>query len=277
MILWINGKYINESEAGISPLDHGYLYGLTFYEKFRTYKGQVVLFQEHYNQLIKKLNQFHIKMPYSVTDVHQVIKEFTSKVDEQEGIITINVSAGIGHPLLHFQETYYHPNVVIFRTDLFPRKRGVEKSAKWLHVKSSYNLNENKFLGSLEISDLENVEGLFLSERGIITEGLASTIFFAKEGTLFTPSVTSGVTHSVIRQWVINAAKQMGYRVVEDIFISKDLEEAYECFVTNSVEELVPISNIGNIKFLGKDGTTYQRLHQAYIEEILRTVRKGEC
>ncbi|CAM5213192.1 4-amino-4-deoxychorismate lyase OS=Ureibacillus acetophenoni OX=614649 GN=SAMN05877842_1248 PE=4 SV=1 [Ureibacillus acetophenoni] len=75
---------------------------------------------------------------------------------------------------------------------------------------------------------------------------------------------------------MINTAKQMGYRVVEDLFIKKDLEEAYECFVTNSIDEIVPISNIGNVQFLGRDGTIYQRLHNAYIDEILRTIKKGE-
>ncbi|SOC44809.1 aminotransferase class IV [Ureibacillus acetophenoni] len=277
MILWMNGKYINDSECGISPLDHGYLYGFTFFEKFRTYKGQVILFQEHYNQLIKKLNQFHIKMPHSVMDVYQVIKELSSKDQDKNNIFLLSVSAGNAHPPLQFQETYNHPNVMIIRTELFPRKRGVEKSAKWLEVSNGFSINENKYLGSLEISDPEHIEGLLITERGIITEGLTSTIFFAKEGTLFTPSLSLGVSPSVIRQWVINTAIQMGYRVVEDLFIKKDLEEAYECFVANSVEELIPISNIGNIKFLGRDGTIYQRLHQAYIEEILKTVRKGEC
>ena len=63
--------------------------------------------------------------------------------------------------------------------------------------------------------------------------------------------MTADVTPGITRQWVINTAKQMGYRVVEDLFIKKDLEDAYECFVTNSVEELVPISNIGKFSFWG--------------------------
>ncbi len=276
MILWMNGNYINETEVNISPFDHGYLYGLNYFEKFRTYKGQVVLFHEHYHRLVTKLNQFHIKMPYSVTDMQQVIKELTRNANEQDGIFLLNVSAGNCHSQLQFQSRYDHPNVVVYRKELFPKKRGVEKSAKWLNAQGNYTSIENKFLGSLEIDNLENIEGFFLSQRGIVTEGISSNIFFAKNRTIFTPSLATGITPGITRQWVINTARQFGYRVVEDLFVKKDLEEAYECFVTNSVEELVPISNIGNIQFLGGDGTIYQRLHQAYIDEILRTVKKGE-
>ncbi|CAM5213199.1 4-amino-4-deoxychorismate lyase OS=Ureibacillus acetophenoni OX=614649 GN=SAMN05877842_1248 PE=4 SV=1 [Ureibacillus acetophenoni] len=92
MILWMNGKYIDEKEITISSFDHGFLYGINFFEKFRTYKGQVVLFQEHYNRLITKLNQFRIKMPYSVKEILQVIQQLRSYANDQEGIYFINVS-----------------------------------------------------------------------------------------------------------------------------------------------------------------------------------------
>jgi len=276
MNLWMNGKYINNTEAGISPFDHGYLYGLNFFEKFRTYKGQVVLFQEHYNRLISRLNQFHIKMTYSVKDILQVIDHLYQHDKEQDRIYLLNVSAGVYNNQLQFQSKYNNPKVIVYHTGLISRKRGEEKEGKWIQADDDYSPIENRFLGSLTVENLETVEGFFLSKKGIVTEGFSSTIFFVKDGVLYTPSLTSGITSSVIRQWVIHTAKQMGYRVVEDLFIKKDLEDAYECFVANSVEELVPISNIGNIRFLGKDGTLYQRLHNAYIEEILKTVQKGE-
>lgn len=278
MILWMNGKYIDEKEITISSFDHGFLYGINFFEKFRTYKGQVVLFQEHYNRLITKLNQFRIKMPYSVKEILQVIQQLRSYANDQEGIYFINVSTRNEKSPLQFPTINNNePNVTIFRTDLFPRKRGVEKEAKWLHVREDVNsLFEQRFLGNLEIDNIEKVEGIFLRDNRFVTEGLTSNIFFTKEKTIFTPSLAMGITPGITRQWVINTAKQMGYRVVEDLFIKKDLEEAYECFVTNSIDEIVPISNIGNVQFLGRDGTIYQRLHNAYIDEILRTIKKGE-
>ncbi|KGR73503.1 aminotransferase class IV [Ureibacillus manganicus] len=276
MILWMNGNYISEDDAAISPFDHGYLYGLSFFEKFRTYKGQVVLFQEHYHRLITKLNQFHIEMPYSVPEILRVIKDLTKKANNQDGLFYLTVSAGNNNLQMQFQSSYKEPNVCIIRREIFPGERGREKSAKWLEMKGTYTLHENRYLGSLEIEQLDNTEGFFLSQRGIITEGITSNVFFAKDGVLYTPSIATGITPGITRQWVINTAKQIGYRVVEDLFIRQDLEDAYECFVTNSIEELVPISNIDNIHFLGKDGTIYQRLHQAYIDEILRTVKKGE-
>ena len=34
-----NGDYVKEEELRISPLDHGYLYGLGVFETLRTYDG----------------------------------------------------------------------------------------------------------------------------------------------------------------------------------------------------------------------------------------------
>ena len=39
MLIYVNGQFVEASEAKISPYDHGYLYGLGVFETFRIYKG----------------------------------------------------------------------------------------------------------------------------------------------------------------------------------------------------------------------------------------------
>ena len=43
MLIYVNGQYIESSEARISPYDHGYLYGLGVFETFRIYNGHPFL------------------------------------------------------------------------------------------------------------------------------------------------------------------------------------------------------------------------------------------
>ncbi len=40
MIIYLNGQYIEEKEAALSPFDHGYLYGIGAFETFRLYNGR---------------------------------------------------------------------------------------------------------------------------------------------------------------------------------------------------------------------------------------------
>lgn len=276
MILWMDGQFIEEEQdIKISPFDHGYLYGLNFFKTFRTYKGKVVLFQEHYSQLISTLNEYRIKMPYTVIELMEVIEEITNKANGQDGMIRLNISAGNQSKTLQLQPKYNKPNVIIFYESLAERKRGLVKSGKWLKTKKDPAKYNNKYLGSLEVDNIEKVEGFFTTPKGYIADGIHSNIFWVKDQILYTPDSILGIEEGVIRQWVIQTAKIFGYRVVEGLFFPKELENAFECFITNSVDEIVPISNIGRAKFLGENGPLYQQLHQAYIDEILKTIREA--
>ncbi len=280
MLCWINGKYVDDTEMRISPFDHGFLYGLVFYETFRTYNGKVVLLEEHFNRLCTSLNLYRINIPFTLKEIEEAINELI-KQSGDDGIIRLNVSAGNHNLSIPFK--YENPTVILYQTALQKRRRGMEKSAKWLKIKNMipelHSLGAHHFgnnvLARFEIENLFIMEGFFTTSKGLILDGMTSNIFWARDGILYTPSVSMGVTPAVMRQWVIMMARQLGYRVIEDIFIKKDLENAYECFITNSIEELVPISNIGKNKFLGNNGPIYQRLHQAYIEEIIQTMKRG--
>ena len=53
------------------------------------------------------------------------------------------------------------------------------------------------------------------------------------------------------------------------------LEAADEVFITNAVQEIVPIKEIDGKQFLGNKGPVYRALHNAYVKCIQeeRTVR----
>lgn len=282
MLCWINGQYVDDTEIMISPFDHGFLYGLGFYETFRTYSGKVVLLEEHFNRLCSALNLYRINIPYTLKEIQEAIYELTRSMGE-DAIIRLNVSAGYNSLSIPYK--YESPNVILFQTPLIKRKRNTEKAAQWLQIRRvvdehhcfSFRSNYfgNNVLARFEIEDLTTTEGFFLTSKGFIADGITSNIFWARDGILYTPSISTGIIPGITRQWSIMIARRLGYRVVEDVFIKKELENAYECFITNSIEELVPISNIEKIHFLGENGPMYQRLHQAYIEEIIQTVKRG--
>lgn len=282
MNCWINGQYVEESNLLISPFDHGFLYGLGFFEKFRTYNGKVVLFQEHFNRLCLALNQCRIMMPYTILNLQDVITELTKNAQGEDGIFCLIVSAGSAE--LSLQSKYDQPNVILFRKPLQQRKRGTEKVAQWLktprntpeHISrvKSHHFGNNVF-GRFEIENIDRCEGFFMTPKGFVAEGITSNVFWAKDGILYTPSLATGILPGITRQWLIITAKRLGYRVKEGLFLKSELEESFECFITNSIEELVPISKIGKVKFLGENGPIYQRFHHAYIEEIIHTMKRS--
>lgn len=285
MICWMNGQYIEASELMVSPFDHGFLYGLGFFETMRTYKGEPVFLQDHFQRLMESLNIYHIDMPYTLSELAEVMQQLNDLNGGDDGYFRINVSAGV-HDLGLAPNEYQKPNVIVFRKPLTLPARGTEKQAVLLKtvrnkpetdIRSKSHHYGNNVLARMELPNLASYEGFFLTEDGYLAEGITSNIFWAKRDVLYTPSLNTGILPGITRKIVMVIAQELGYEVRESLYDQCDLAEAQECFITNSVQELVPISSLGQKSFAGADGAIYQRLHQAYIAEIREIVGGKTC
>ena len=92
-------------------------------------------------------------------------------------------------------------------------------------------------------------EALFLNEKGEITEGCISNIFFVKDQAIVTPSLDSGLLPGITRGKIINILFQKGIRVKERPVFLKELFYFKAAFLTNAIIEVMPIIQIGDIKY----------------------------
>ena len=276
MQCWLNGTYVTAEELRISPFDHGFLYGLGFFETLRTYNGKVLFWEAHMERLQAALTQFHIHLPYTKQDLLAVIKQLNLAAGGQDGYFRLNVSAG-EHGIGLQPSEYTQPNVIVFRKELPDIPRGKEKTAQWLEVRrntpegalrvKSHHYGNN-VLGRFEMSSLAMQEGFFLTEEGYVAEGVTSNIFWVKDDILYTPSLEAGILPGITRAWILEHAQSVGIEIREGLFTKNDVEQGSECFITNSVQELVPICKLEDIQLLGNKGPIYLRLHEAFIKEV---------
>ncbi|MFJ7738674.1 aminodeoxychorismate lyase [Lysinibacillus sp. NPDC097287] len=276
MQCWMNGEYVTAADLRISPFDHGFLYGLGFFETFRTYGGKILFFEAHMERLQAALTQFRIHIPYTPDELIAVVEYLNEKAGGQDGYFRLNVSAG-EHGIGLQPTEYTEPNVIVFRKELNAAPSGQEKRAQWLEtprnspehgVRVKSHHYGNNVLGRFELPSLATQEGFFLTEEGYVAEGVTSNVFWVKGDILYTPSLETGILPGITRNWVIQKAKQLGIQVEVGLFTQNDVEQASECFITNSVQELVPIGRLEDIQLLGNKGPVYTRLHEAYVEEI---------
>ncbi|MET4562234.1 4-amino-4-deoxychorismate lyase [Lysinibacillus parviboronicapiens] len=276
MLCWMNGDYIAAKDLRISPLDHGFLYGLGFFETFRTYNGKVFCWEAHLKRLQATLAQYRIYMSYTEDDLLTVIEQLNLQAGGQDGYFRINVSAG-DHGIGLQPTEYRKPNVIVFRKELQDTSRGTEKIAQWLETRrntpecgirvKSHHYGNN-ILGRFEMPSLADQEGFFLTDAGYVAEGVTSNVFWVKDDILYTPSLETGILPGITRTWVIERAQSLGIEVQVGLFTKEELVQGTECFVTNSVQELVPIRAIENAQLLGNKGPIYLRLHEAFVKEL---------
>ncbi|GAB6438937.1 aminodeoxychorismate lyase [Bacillus luti] len=272
MLIYVNGEYVEASEAKISPYDHGYLYGLGVFETFRIYNGHPFLLDDHYNRLIDALDTLQIRWTMTKDDVMFILKNLLVKNGLEHAYIRFNVSAGIDEIGLQ-TAMYEEPSVIVFIKplaapgDIMEKEGVILKQVRntpegALRLKSHHYLNN--ILGKREIGNVVNKEGIFLTEAGYVAEGIVSNLFFVKGEILYTPSLETGILNGITRAFIIKFAEELGIEVKEGFFTKDELLSADEVFVTNSIQEIVPLNCIEGRDFPGKVGTVTKRFINLY-------------
>ncbi|HEX5564461.1 MAG TPA: aminotransferase class IV, partial [Sporosarcina sp.] len=181
--------------------------------------------------------------------------------------------------------TFYEtPTVIVFQKQLPPTTRGHAKKAIWLETirnspegdvrrKSQNFLNSIK--GRFELPSLKDTEGIFLNENGYVAEGVTSNVFWVTNGVLYTPSIRTGILPGTTRAFLLTLAAKSGIPVKEGFYGKEDVKHADELFVTNAIQELIPITEINGVRFAGAEGAMYRALHERYVNEVNKAKEGG--
>lgn len=94
-------------------------------------------------------------------------------------------------------------------------------------------------------------------------------MFWIKGGELFTPAIETGILPGTTRSFVMQVAKAANLLVHEEFYAKEAVENADELFVTNAVQELVPLASLDRIRFPGASGVYYNKLHDLYEQAIV--------
>ncbi|MGG1685814.1 aminodeoxychorismate lyase [Pseudalkalibacillus sp. NRS-1564] len=284
MFINVNGELIDEKSAVIPAYDHGYLYGVGVFETFRTYDGHPFLFEDHYNRLCDSLNELQIALPFTKEGLLFEIRRTIDVNGIKDAYVRLNVSAGEGEIGLR-TEPYISPTVIIYLKEIGEpvrkEKRGVILSLRRntpegpVRLKSHHYLNN--ILAKREVGNDPSVEGIFLSQRGKLAEGIVSNLFWFKNGILYTPDLTTGILNGITRQYVMDVARKKGMLVREGNFEKKEILEADEVFVTNSIQEIVPLSKIEHKSLPGLEGHATNELILQYEQHRTSLMSRNEC
>jgi 4-amino-4-deoxychorismate lyase len=273
MIVYKDGNWQPIEQTTVSVMDHGFLYGVGLFETFRTYNRKPFLFRDHITRLKDGLASVYIKWEETEERLESLIYTSLEKNRLSDGVIRLNVTAGISNWGLP-TEVYGNPSLLLF-TRPVPQTASGTKEAKVLdlrrntpegdvRLKSHHYLNN--LLGKRELGTRTDVEGVFLTEKGFVAEGLVSNIFWIQNNTLFTPSISTGILNGVTRRFIIHLSELLGLKVAEGFFFKEELLGSEEVFITNSTQEIVPIHRLDEKEFSAPDYSWTSILQGLYKE-----------
>src|SRR2546428_13372363 len=65
LLIYVNGKFLPQSEAKVSVFDHGLLYGDGVFEGIRAYNGRIFKLERHLDRLFQSAKAIDLKLPHS--------------------------------------------------------------------------------------------------------------------------------------------------------------------------------------------------------------------
>lgn len=277
-IVYLNGSLIPRSQASISALDYGFLYGFGLFETMRAYRGKVFRLDSHLNRLSRaaEILGLPIKTPNLKKAMLDILR--VNKLDDARIRITISPGEGAVVP---DPSTCKKPTVLIMAQHYHPYPEEVYQKG-FKAIVSSIRRNSQSPLSRLKsTSYLESIlakeearaagvdEALCLNEKGLLAEASMSNIFIITHGTLRTPGEENGILPGITRGTILELASKLGIDAAEQDIKPDKLSQAEEAFLTNSLMEIMPLTEVeGKPISSGKPEAITKRLMEAYKEMV---------
>jgi branched-chain amino acid aminotransferase len=284
-IIYLNGRFVPRSKAKLSPLDHGFLYGYGLFETVRAYQGHIFHLDRHLSRLRRSAESIDLAKRLTAFNLEAACTKTLEANKLKDARLRLTVSAGEGD-MTPDPSTCPSPTVLITAQNLIPLPPEKYESG-FKAALSSLRRNSQSPLSRLKSTCyMENIlarmaaraagcdEAILLNEKGYLAEGSTTNIFLASNGDLITPSLESGVLPGITREAVLEIARTANIKTIERQVELKELIEAEEAFITNSLLELMPLTWFeGKPIGSGKAGQLGKKLLAAYrkiVDEALQ-------
>jgi len=112
-------------------------------------------------------------------------------------------------------------------------------------------------------------EGIALDTFGYLSEGSGQNLFIVREGIIYTPPLTASILPGITRNSVITIARDLGYKVREEMLPRELLYICDEAFFAGTAVEITPIRSVDKIKVGGGTrGPVTAAIQKAYFDII---------
>ena len=272
-MVYLNGKFILKSEAFISVMDRGFLFGDGVYEVFPVYNGLILGLESHLKRLQKGLDAINIVNPYDKKGWISIINKLISYHQEnRKQAIYLQISRGCDDDRKHthgkLEPTVYmqsSPFKGQTKDDLLIGSDAITRDdIRWSQCDTKATSLLANIMFAQEAKN-HGVEEVILIRDGIVTECSSSNLFLVKNNSVYTHPKGPYILPGITREIAIDCAKYCDIEVKEVTFDKDSLMDADEVWISSSTREIVPINRIDNSLINnGKVGEIWSLIYDRY-------------
>ena len=279
-LVYLNGEVLPISQAKVSVLDRGFVFGDGIYEVVPVYGKRLFRFDEHMARLSRSLGKVRIANPANrdewLSRCRRLVAATAEATGAQDQLVYIQITRGVA-PRDHVMPPGLTPTVFMMANPMKPatpeqRHQGVActtaRDFRWEHG----DIKSISLLGNVMARQMSADHGALetiMFRDGFLTEAAACNVWIVHEGALLGPPksehVLEGIRVELLRELCEDCGVAYNLRPVPEA----DVRAADEVLLTSATKEVLPVTQIdnepvGHGALRGKPGPVYARLYEAY-------------
>ncbi|MDP2418997.1 MAG: aminotransferase class IV [Hydrogenophaga sp.] len=279
-LCYLNGVYGPLSNAQVSVLDRGFIFGDGVYEVLPAYDGHIFCFEHHLARLDRSLAELRIPNPLSRPEWLAVARRLIQSLAETTGVanqlIYIQVTRGVA-PRDHVMLPGLKPTVFVMCGEMklasaTQRAQGVAcvsaQDFRWekAHIKST------SLLGAVFARQISADAGALetVMFRGdFLSEAAASNVWVVKHGVVMGPPKDNLVLEGIRFNLIEAICRDQGIPFELRRITRAEVLDADELMLSSATKEVLPVTllddnPVGHGAARGLPGPVYERLYAGY-------------
>ena len=243
----LDGKLLPAAQAKVSALSDAFQFGQGAFETIRTRDGRPLLFAAHHARLSASCAALGLEAPPPA-------EELATRVTRLLAAIRMPAAAV---KIVRYKELTRTAEIITARALPYSAPDYL-RGFKLMTFRQGER--DGRITGYKTLNYLENIlarqaakaagadEALFVTPAGHVLEGAASSLFIVKDGHAYTPPLSAGILPGVARARVL--ALIGSERAHEKPLTLDEIRSAQECFITNALMGIMPVSALDDHQFV---------------------------
>jgi branched-subunit amino acid aminotransferase/4-amino-4-deoxychorismate lyase len=259
-----NGQFFEAAALGLTLENRAFQFGDGLFESICVQNARPLFLEAHFKRMQASASSLRLAFPpeWTVSLWQHYIEDLCLRNKLSNARIKIVLyRAGKG---TYFPTSSESEWLILGSSLAHNWERAIEPSLKLCYFndfpKTNHPSSLNKTLSSLlyvlaaqHAQQSQCDEAILLTEAGNISECSSGSLFWVKNGILYTPSLATFCLPGVLRNELIHLAKNLPIEVREGVYNQQSLAEAEEVFVANAIRGIRMVKQIESIEYSGQN------------------------
>jgi aminodeoxychorismate lyase len=254
MIVYIDGKFLPETEAKVSVLDRSFMYGDGVFETMLLFNFSIFRWREHIDRLLQGARFLRINTQINFKELYKSAIELAKRNNMPKGLLRLQLTRGVG--LRGYSTRGANQPSLIMTIHPMPVV-DFNEPTEWTAIQSNYLIPAgnplfnykscNKLINILakQEADVFQVdEAILVNTDGEVCSCSGANIFYVKAGYVLTPPIECGALPGITRQTVFELCRKLGIHFGENIIRPQELLDTDGVFLTLTSWGIVNLTSI---------------------------------